>query len=236
MSGVREAASIVAAAALGAGAFALVVLLERHLTDAAPSALPEPRCAAASSCCTPGATEQPAAMPKRMQEMIARKEAEKLKGGQAPPPDEMPKRMQEAIARRESAKIADVPPPAEMPKRMQEAIARKEVAATVAGTVKPALGAVMQLSKETCKTRDQCRAALIASDNNYDAAKASLMPDAMQSIAPNGTKIDGVFEPAAKFEGGRSGWMFKSGVYGLGYYRELSLDPLAAGMPSTMGG
>eukprot|EP00900_Chrysochromulina_parva_P023345 jgi/Chrpa1/5644/Chrysochromulina_OHIO_Genome00016386-RA len=76
--------------------------------------------------------------------------------------------------------------------------------------VKPQLGSVMALAKDTGRPRDECRAALIASQNDYDRAKASLMPDAILSQAPSGVAIEGVYEPAEKFGGGRPGWIFKA--------------------------
>ena len=118
---------------------------------------------------------------------------------------------------------------------MREALSRKEKATDGSSEpVKPQLGSVMALAKDTGKSRDECKAALIASHNDYDKAKASLIPNAVQSQAASGVRIEGVYEPAAKFEGGRPGWMFKSGPNGLGYYK--SEDPLVAGMPAAKAG
>ena len=41
----------------------------------------------------------------------------------------------------------------------------------------PQLGSILQLVKETGKTRKECKAALISSGNDYDAARWSLMPE-----------------------------------------------------------
>ena len=139
-----------------------------------------------------------------------------------------------------------------MPKRMRDAHARQlaigwegflervpgkestKADPSKAEHVKPQLGSVMALAKDTGRPRDECRAALIACQNDYDRAKASLMPDAVLSQAPSGVTIEGEYEPAEKFDGGRPGWMFKSGPHGLGYYKHK--DPLPACIPAAKGG
>lgn len=94
----------------------------------------------------------------------------------------------------------------------------------------PPLGAILSLAKETNKPRAACKAALIAHANDYEAAKASLLPPALpeEPPPPSGEVIPGVYEPAAKFDGGRPGWMFKHGNMGLGYYRDA---PMAVAVP-----
>ena len=91
----------------------------------------------------------------------------------------------------------------------------------------PPLGAILQLAKETGKPRKECRAALSAHANDYEAAKAFLSPPPpeIEAAAPTlGTAVDGLYEPSAKFAGGRPGWMFKTGPLGTGYYRDAPMD------------
>ena len=82
----------------------------------------------------------------------------------------------------------------------------------------------MQLSKETGAERSACKAALVASGNDYDAARAKLMPPPPEpedgptdGDAPSSS--DG-FEPSRSFAGARPGWVFQRGPLGVGYYRD----------------
>ena len=80
----------------------------------------------------------------------------------------------------------------------------------------PPLGSILQLAKESGKSRKECKAALIAHGNDYDAARWSLMPNP-NGAAPSQTHcctddghaasaaVPGTFEPAPKFAGGRPG-------------------------------
>ena len=69
----------------------------------------------------------------------------------------------------------------------------------------PQLGAILSLAKETGKTRKDCKAALIAHGNDYEAARATLMPPPPDAPAPppSGSAVAGVYQPASKFDGGR---------------------------------
>ena len=81
---------------------------------------------------------------------------------------------------------------------------------------------VLALAKETGKARSECKAVLSACNMDYSAARDRLVPlVAVDNMAPRGQRIEGIYEPAEAFEGGRPGWMFKSGVHGMGYYREI---------------
>ena len=40
--------------------------------------------------------------------------------------------------------------------------------------------------------------------------------------------VPGLFEPSAKFAGGRPGWLYKRGPMGTGYYRDAPLNVCAA--------
>ena len=93
--------------------------------------------------------------------------------------------------------------------------------------VKPQLGAVLQLSKETGASRAEARAALVACANDYDAARASLLPELEEELAALPSKTEAGtptedFAPAAHFEGGRPGWIYQRGPRGLGYYRDAA--------------
>ena len=104
----------------------------------------------------------------------------------------------------------------------------------------PQLGSILQLVKETGKTRKECKAALISSGNDYDAARWSLMPEPPPDVSdPAGggdeneshaapAAVPGLFEPSAKFAGGRPGWLYKRGPMGTGYYRDAPLNVCAA--------
>ena len=100
----------------------------------------------------------------------------------------------------------------------------------------PPLGSILSLVKDTGRTRKECKFALMAYDNDYDAARWSLMPSPPEGIAvaegdsvgcaakgccsQEPVAVPGIFEPAAKFDGGRAGWIFKKGPLGVGYYCE----------------
>lgn len=99
----------------------------------------------------------------------------------------------------------------------------------------PPLGSILQLAKESGKSRKECKAALIAHGNDYDAARWSLMPNP-NGAAPSQTHcctddghaasaaVPGTFEPAPKFAGGRPGWLYKRGPLGVGYYRDAPMS------------
>ena len=99
----------------------------------------------------------------------------------------------------------------------------------------PPLGSILQLAKESGKSRKECKAALIAHGNDYDAARWSLMPNP-NGAAPSPTHcctddgraasaaVPGTFEPAPKFAGGRPGWLYKRGPLGVGYYRDAPMN------------
>ena len=87
---------------------------------------------------------------------------------------------------------------------------------------------MIALSKETGKPRKACKEALIAASNDYDTARAALLPppEPAPELPPEApaAAIPGIFEPAARFEGGRPGWMFQRGPLGLGYYRDKPMN------------
>ena len=95
----------------------------------------------------------------------------------------------------------------------------------------PPLGAIVSLAKETGATRKQAKAALMEHGNDYDEAKASLLPPEPEPTelplaAPSEhAAIPDVFEPCVGFKGGRPGWVFKRGPLGNGYYRDGVDDP-----------
>ena len=168
-------------------------------------------------------------MPTRMKAALLRKQQEEAPAAAG---EEMPARMKAALGR----KTQEASPSStgeEMPARMKAALARKPqekgepaVVANHKGWVAPPpLGAILQLAKETGKSRAECKKALIGHDNNYDAAKGSLMPEAAPSECgcESSGAIDGVFEPCEDFAGGRPGWMFKRGHLGTGYYRDAPM-------------
>ena len=134
-----------------------------------------------------------------------------------------------------------------MPARMQLALERKQKAAAAAApaaaaakaappppavpppTGPPPLGSIMALAKESGKSRKECKAALIASAHDYDAARWALMPtppeaDCSSCCAPPSAPVPGVFDPCEKFSGGRPGWLFKRGPLGSGYYRDAPMQ------------
>ena len=69
----------------------------------------------------------------------------------------------------------------------------------------PPLGSVIQLSKETGRPRPECKEALMANGNDYEAAKLALMPEAAATpvCAGPGVAVDG-FVPATSFLSGGS--------------------------------
>jgi hypothetical protein len=94
----------------------------------------------------------------------------------------------------------------------------------------PPLGSILQLAKETGMSRKECRKALMANGNDYDAARWALLPEPDGEAGTSGVEsppaaraVPGVFEPAAKFAGGKPGWMFKAGHLGVGYYLDAPL-------------
>ena len=104
---------------------------------------------------------------------------------------------------------------------------KRSTATATAGkaTRPPALGAIMQLSKETGAARAACKAALVASGNDYDAARAALMPKPPEpEVGPDDddapSASSDAFEPSRRFAGARPGWVFKRGPLGVGYYRD----------------
>ena len=125
-----------------------------------------------------------------------------------------------------------------------------------AATGPPPLGSILQLVKETGRSRKECKAALVAHANDYDAARWSLMPnppgaddgdgnadgsgDGSSSAEPakvgcggcaanaSSAALPGVFEPAPKFVGGRPGWLYKRGPLGVGYYRDAPMNVAVA--------
>ena len=52
-----------------------------------------------------------------------------------------------------------------------------------APTGAPPLGSVMQLAKETGKSRDACKAALVANANDYETARLKLLKDSTAGTA-----------------------------------------------------
>ena len=254
-----DAVALAACAAAGAVAFAIGVWLSERLSSSksvdvrldphSRSWKPMPTTAEApTACCAPNEEEVPE-MPKRMREALVRKGETTESAFKPRCATESPKACCDKACAPACTDHHEVP---EMPTRMRDAHARQlatnwegflervpakeftKAEPSKAEHVKPQLGSVMALAKDTGRPRDECRAALIASQNDYDRAKASLMPDAILSQAPSGVAIEGVYEPAEKFDGGRPGWIFKSGPHGLGYYKHK--DPLPACMPAAKGG
>ena len=257
MSGRGEAVALAACAAAGAVAFVISVWLSERLLSSrseevrldphsrswkpTPTSLEEPL--------PPKEEEEVPEMPKRMREALARKGETTESVVKPRSATESPRACCYKACAPACTDHDEVP---EMPKRMRDAHARQlaigwegflervpgkestKADPSKAEHVKPQLGSVMALAKDTGRPRDECRAALIACQNDYDRAKASLMPDAVLSQAPSGVTIEGEYEPAEKFDGGRPGWMFKSGPHGLGYYKHK--DPLPACIPAAKGG
>ena len=94
----------------------------------------------------------------------------------------------------------------------------------------PPLGMIMSLAKETGLSRKECKNAL-REHGDYEAAKAALLPPPPEGAAvppPLGTPVPGVYDPAPAFAGGRPGWMYKTGPFGVGYYRDA---PMAVAVP-----
>ena len=248
MSSLREAVALAAGVAAGAAVFAAGVwLLESYSATEVPNkcCAPSIDTGGSKSCCEePVPAEKKAEMPRRMREAMEKKEAATAATATdtSPEPAAMPRRMREAIEKKEAAKAAaagaDAPEPAAMPRRMREAMEKKAAekkavdTASAATAAKPQLGTVLALAKDTGKSRGEAKAALIAHDNDYEAARVSLLPElvAAKSQCAAGCAIPGVYEPAAKFEGGRPGWMFKKGAHGLGYYHE---GAMAASTPAS---
>jgi hypothetical protein len=112
--------------------------------------------------------------------------------------------------------------------RGNDATTERQKAATSAP---PPLGAILALVKETGASRKACKTALIENDNNYDEAKASLLPaeeepaEAPLAEPSPHAAIPDIFEPCRQFTGGRPGWVFKRGPLGNGYYRDGVDDP-----------
>ena len=254
-----DAVALAACAAAGAVAFAIGVWLSERLSSSksvdvrldphSRSWKPMPTTAEApTACCAPKEEEVPE-MPKRMREALVRKGETTESAFKPRCATESPKACCDKACAPACTDHHEVP---EMPTRMRDAHARQlatnwegflervpakeftKAEPSKAEHVKPQLGSVMALAKDTGRPRDECRAALIACQNDYDRAKASLMPDAVLSQAPSGVTIEGEYEPAEKFDGGRPGWMFKSGPHGLGYYKHK--DPLPACIPAAKGG
>jgi len=123
----------------------------------------------------------------------------------------MPDRMRAALQRKAERTEQAV-------KEARQRLEPTEQLPTQKATKAPRLGAVVQLAKETGKSRAECKSALIQSNNVYDDAKWLLCPEAKPVDAQSACAIAGVFEPCAKFAGGRAGWIYKSGVHGIGYY------------------
>ena len=104
----------------------------------------------------------------------------------------------------------------------------------------PPLGSIIQLQKETGRSRKDCKAALVTTHHDYDAARWALLPSPPGTTTvqtesseealgrPSSEPIDGVFDPAPRFAGGRPGWLYKRGPLGVGYYRD---GPLSVAMP-----
>ena len=106
----------------------------------------------------------------------------------------------------------------------------------------PPLGSILQLAKESGRSRKECKAALIEHANDYDAARWALMPELAppeEPAAPStgccGEAVPNVFEPAPKFDGGRPGWLYKSGPLGTGYYRDAPIQAPASCMTPAAG-
>lgn len=104
-------------------------------------------------------------------------------------------------------------------------------AASALSGAAPPLGSILALVKETGKSRKECKAALMAHANDCDAARWALLQPAAADLPSVGCEDGGCssavpmpgFEPADRFVGGRSGWVYHLGPHGLGYYPDPAL-------------
>lgn len=255
MAAVREAATLAACFAGGAAAFvACTWLYERsELSSARNISTPggethhKP-----NECKQEDAQVGEEDMLQRMREALAAKR-ESVPVASLPSDATMPRRMRDALERKKRehqkasvmmaadtaegrAIVSDTNASDATASDSTASGARQAAAKGCTRAFKPQHGAVLSLKRDTGKSTAECKAALVAADNVYDAARMLLMPEPVEApcgVAKRASPIEGVFEPSERFEGGKPGWTFKAGVHGVGYYCEPSGGAFA---PSTRAG
>ena len=69
----------------------------------------------------------------------------------------------------------------------------------------------------------------IIARTGFKSSSPAAADEEKSGLMPTGEPIEGVFDPAAQFEGERPGWVFLSGAHGIGYYKDEPADCEKAG-------